>query len=315
MSDFIIKGEDKVLKYMDQILVNDQRQKELDELRNTTNAKLRMLDKCKDDARKICLNNIFSKIYRNAVPLNDDYKNAYAGDLDADFPNFLNKVYPDGLSFYIHECIKKGSPFAKRVMEAVDTFVDSEYKDKELNIDDLNPDDLIFKTTDDIQKKLDVISDDLGANDITQAIRDNVKNSAISEIRRAKQEKESIKSFEDQLKNDPAITSPAAVESAVELYELKNGTDKFYTPTLFEAVMINKINHINTLRESGEFNELPLYDTLSEFKENVSDVTYADYAFVESLKEYTCLSMLKSLKLESFTKDDIDELVRRYSEE
>lgn len=316
MPEVILKGEDKVLKYMDQILVNDQVQKEFDELKNTTNAKLRMLDKCKQDAKEECLNNIFSKIYRDAVPLSDEYKNAYVNDMNGDFPNFLHKTYPNDLSLYIHECIKKGSPFAKRVMEAVDTLVNDEYRDKEINIDDVNPDDLIFKTTDDVQRKLDVISDNLGVNDIAEAIKNNVKDSAMSEIRRAKQEKESIKSFEDQLKQDPNMTSPEAVESAMELFDIREHgfRDKFYTPTLFEAVMISKINDIASKKESGNVNETPLYDAISEYKENYQDVNGTDYAFVEALKEYTCLSMLKSLKLESFTKSDIDNLISMYSE-
>lgn len=316
MSAFIIRGEDKVRKYMDQILTNDQRENDYNDLRNTTTAKLRMLDKCKEDAKTACLTNIFNNVYKDACPLSDEYKNAYCDDLNKDFPNFLHKVYPKDLSFYIHEAIKKGSPFAKRVMEAVNELVDSEYKDKELNIDDVNPEELIFKTTDDIQKKLDVIKDDIGANDIAEAIRQNVKDSAISEITRAKREKEAIKSFEDQLKNDPAMTSPAAIESAVEKFDIKQHgfRSKFYTPTLFEAVMISKMNDINHKREVGEFVEMPLYNVMSEYKENVDDVTPADYAFVETLKEYTCISMLKGLKLESFTKEDIEELATMYSE-
>lgn len=316
MPAFIVKGEETVRKYMDQVISNEQREKEFNELRNTTNAKLRMLDKCKHDAKEECLSHILSHIYRNACPLNDEYKNAYCDDLNKDFPNFMNKTYPHDLSFYIHECMKKGSPFAKRIMEAVDTLVDNEYRDKELNIDDINPDELIFKTTDDIQKKLDVISDDIGANDISEAIRQNVKDSAISEIRRAKQEKESIKSFEDQLKNDPQMTSPAAVEAAVEMFDIKEHgfRSKFYTPTLFEAVMINKINDINRKRETGEFVEMPLYDTMKEYKENFEEVTPNDYAFVETLKEYTCISMLKNLKFESFTKQDIEDLANMYAE-
>lgn len=312
----VIKGEDKVRKYMDQIITNDQRDKEFNDLRNTTDAKLRMLNKCKEDAKRECITRLLGDVYKNACPVSDEYRNAYSDELNQDFPNFMHKTYPDDISLYIHECIKKGSPFAKRMMEAVDALVDSEYKDKELNIDDINPEDLIFKTTDDIQKKLDVISDDLNSNDIAQAIRQNVKDSAISEIKRAKQEKESIKSFEEQLKKDPQMTSPEAIESAVEIFDVKNFgfRDKFYTPTLFEAVMINKINNITKKQELGEFVEMPLYDTLSIYKENSSDISPADYAFVDTLKEYTCISMLKGLKFESFTKNDIENITNLYIE-
>jgi hypothetical protein len=74
------------------------------------------------------------------------------------------------------------------------------------------------------------------------------------------------------------------------------------------------MNDINHKREVGEFVEMPLYNVMSEYKENVDDVTPADYAFVETLKEYTCISMHKGLKLESFTKEDIEELATMYSE-
>lgn len=315
MSGFVIKGEVKVVRYMDQLEYNDQRQKEYDELRNTLNAKVRMLDKCKEDARHHCIHHILNNIYKGACPLGDEYKNAYSDELNKDFPNFLHKSYPDDLNLYIHECIKRGSPFAKRMMEAVNDFVDSEYRDKELNLDNISPDELIFKSTDDVQKKLDVISDDLGTNDISQAIRDNVKKSVISEITRAKKEKEAIKSFEEQLKNDPAMTSPAAVEAAVERFDIKQHgfQTKFYTPTLFEAVMLSKTNDINRKKEIGEFVEMPLYDVMREFRDN-DETSESDYAFVEAVKEYTCLSMLKGLKFESFTKDDISRLAEMYAE-
>ena len=58
---------------------------------------------------------------------------------------------------------------------------------------------------------------------------------------------------------------------------------------------------------------MPLYDVMSEFRDN-DETSESDYAFVEAVKEYTCLSMLKGLKFESFTKDDISRLAEMYAE-
>ena len=74
---------------------------------------------------------------------------------------------------------------------------------------------------------------------------------------------------------------------------------KFYQPSLFEGVMINKMNSVTAESAASTY----LYDTLEDYgvTENTVDkfATPEEIAFVESVREYTLLNIAKSLKLES----------------
>ena len=45
----------------------------------------------------------------------------------------------------------------------------------------------------------------------------------------------------------------------------------------------------------------------------VSESSVMDHAFIEAVKEYTALTMLKALKLESFTYNDVEKLAEEYA--
>ena len=309
--------ENKVLSFMEAVQEQRVMKEEEDNFINSTEYKLKTLDKCEDDAREICLDRIFSRIYKDAVPLNDDYKAAYNEDLDNAFKSFMASRCPKGIEFYVKEGLKKKSPFAKRVLEAVNDLVNNEYRPKALNIEEVDPRELVFATTDDIQTKLDVVAQALSGPEISQAVKDNVKQTALSEITRAKQEKENIKNIEAELANDVNIKTQEAVEEALELRGY--GQNKDYVPTLFEAVMINKLNKIQSEIESGNAKEVYTYEALADYgAESTEEKVFAspeELAFIESVKEYTALSLMKALKLESFTKYRIDDLAQEYAQQ
>lgn len=313
------KSESKVLSFMEQVQEQGLIKEQEDAFMNSTDYKLKVLDKCEDEARDICLDKIFAKIYKDAVPLNDDYKNAYADDLDKEFKDFIQTKCPNGLEYYVKEGLRKKSPFAKKVLEAVNELIKEEYNDKAMNIEDLNPDDLVFHSSDDVQQRLNLIGQELNVPEISQAVKDNVKQTALSEISRAKKEKETLKNIESELANDININTVESVNNALELRGL--GEVRDYKPSLFQAVMINKTNKLTPAFESGELQNTYIYNTLSEFGRDVSvnesgDVPMAsleELAFVEAVKEYTCLSILKALKLESFNKYEVSDLVDEYA--
>ena len=314
------ESENKVMSFMEQVQEARLMKEEEDAFTNSTDYKLKLLDKAEQDGRNICLDKIFCRIYKDATPLNDEYKNAYTDDLDASFKDFMDQRCPKGIEFYVKEGLRKKSPFAKRVLEAVTDLVNSEMNDKAMNIEDYDPRDLVFNNSDVVQKRLDVIGQDLSVPEISQAINDNVKTTAISEIQRAKERKEELKRVEDELANDVKINSEDAVKEALELRGLNDIRD--YEPSLFEAVFINKINKLTPLYESGSLSGKYLYNTLSDYgKEEVinesgevQSPSLEDLAFVEAVKEYTGLSMLKALKLESFTKSYINDLAQEYAQ-
>ena len=308
--------ENKVLSFMEAVQEQRVMKEEEDNFINSTEYKLKTLDKCEDDAREICLDRIFSKIYKDAIPLNDDYKNAYNEDLDNAFKSFMASRCPKGIEFYVKEGLKRKSPFAKRVLEAVNDLVANEYKPKALNIEEVDPKDLVFATTDDIQTKLDVVAQALSGPEISQAVKDTVKQTALSEITRAKQEKENIKNIEAELANDVNIKTQEAVEEALALRGY--GETKDYIPTLFESIMINKLNKIQSDNEAGKVQEIYTYEALADYGTSSTEGVFAspeELAFIESVKEYTALSLMKALKLESFTKYRIDDLVQEYAQQ
>lgn len=100
-------NENKVINFID--LVDNQKKAEEDEnaFKNTSDYKLRCLDNGQEEAKNICLDKLFANLYKNALPLNDDYKVAHADDLDADISDFINDRSPKGMVYYIREGIKR----------------------------------------------------------------------------------------------------------------------------------------------------------------------------------------------------------------
>ena len=307
-----VDSKKRVFDFMDGVQKEMDAKREDDALKNSVDYKLKMLDKCKDDAKEVCLDNIFAQIYRNAVPLNDDFKVARAEDIDATFRDFIGKKCPKGIEYYVREGLKKGSPFAKKVLEAVDELVNDAYKDKALNIEEINAEDLPFKTTDDIIVKIDGISNELSTPELSQTIKDNVKSTALAEITKAKEEKENLKKLEDELKNDINVRSEADVNTKLEAVN----PIRDYEPTLFESIMINKTNKISKEYDSGLHQSVNIYNTLEDYGKVTEGVaTVEELAFIEAVEEYTCLSMLKALKLESFNKYEVKDMIDSYSQE
>ena len=133
----------------------------------------------------------------------------------------------------------------------------------------------------------------------------------------AKMAKEELKQLENSLANDVNVNTPAAVESALEFQDKNQPKD--YVPTLFEAVMINKVNELTAKYENAEFDKVYLYGALDEYKtekqeDGIKFASLDELAFIEAVKEYTALSMLKALKFESFNKYEIQDMAQAYAE-
>lgn len=314
-------SEQKVLSFMEQVEEEKLIQEQENAFTQSTEYKLKTLDKCENDAKKVCLDKIFSKAYKDAVPLNDEYKQAYVDDLDSSFKEFIATRCPNGIEYYVKEGLKKNSPFAKKVLEAVNNLVEEEMNDKAMNIENIDPKDLVFNSNDDVQKKLDVIGQELSVPEISDAVKNNVKQTALSEIQRAKAQKEEYKNLENELAQDININTEESVKEALELRGY--GEVKDYIPTLFEAVLINKMNKLQPIYESGNLQEVYLYGAVSDYGKE-KDITESgdpkfasveDLAFVEAVKEYTGLSLLKALKLESFNRNYVYDLAQEYAQQ
>lgn len=307
--------ENKVLDFMDKVKEIKNQEKQDEEFQNSTKYKLRKLDQEEDKAKGICLDMVFSKLYKDALPLNDDYKVSHGEDLDAEIKDFIHCRAPKGMEYYVKEGIKRGSTAARKIMESVESIVDQWYMERGQNIEDWNVEDLVFRTGEDLQQKINVVNQDLALDDMTQVIRDNVKASALSEIKRAKKEKEAVQNLENELVNDMKVTSEAAIDHRMELAGFTE--KRTFEPTLFQGIMIGNLNKLTKMEESGNLEPEFLYDTLLEYglekPEGETEATIEERAFVESVKEYTKLNLLKAMKLERFTKRELQEMANDYA--
>lgn len=305
-----------IYDFIDKVKEKKREKMEEERFKNSSQYKLRELEKQEKKAKCDCINMIISKIFNDAVPLNDDYKVSHREDMDEEIRKFIRARAKNGdVEYYIKEAIKRGSKPAKDIQESADTLVENFYTEKSVNINKWNVEDLVFRTGDDTQEKINAITQDLGLDDVTQIIRDNVKSSAISEITRAKKEKQDIEKLENELVNDMRVQSEEAIDDRLSLEGFTER--KFFNPTLFQGIMIGKMNELSHLQESGNLGSDYLYNTLEDYgmreEEGVAP-SIEERAFVESVKELTKIQLLKSLRFENFSKQRIADMAHDYAE-
>lgn len=303
----------KVFGYMDSLRAQDDAAVQDTNFKNSMDYKYKCLDKAKDDGCKQCLAKVFEKFYLNAIPLNDEYKTAYNAELKDDPDAFAKERDCVDLAFYVNEAKKRGSKPAQQIMEAVESLVNDSLRDKEMNIKNTKPEELVFRMDDATDKKIDVILQNLELDDLASIISDNVRNTAASEIMRAKKEKENAKQIEKELSDDLSIQNESAIDFALEMRNLNQ--KGFYQPSLFEGVMISKLNEAQMMQESGQLDGRYMYDVLEEYglQNDEEFATANSKAFVDTICEYTMLNVSKALKLENFTLPMIRGLAQDYA--
>lgn len=304
--------EIRLLDFIDNIENEERNKKAESDFKNSDTYKLRMIDKSRDEAKKEYLTKVLSDTYRDAIPLNDEYKVAYKDDIDKCFRDFLNERCPQGVEYYIKEAIKKNSGFAKKVLEAVNHLVDEKYNKLSLKLEEVTDEDLVFNNDKDEQKKVNVVGRELNTDEVASIVKDNVKQTAVSEIQRAKEEKEKLQAVEDELANDVKMNTPQKVEEAMRLKGLGQG---YYKPSLFNGIMISNMNKIQAKMESGDNCEYSTYNALKDYPMTLNEsATPQELAFIESVKEYTGYALVKALKLESFDMYKINNLAQSYAQ-
>ena len=182
-------------------------------------------------------------------------------------------------------------------------------------VDEYNVKDLVFSSDEEMQKQIDVVNKDLDLDDISKIIKDSVKTSAASEILRAKKEKEDIKQLEADLVNDMNVKNEEDIQEAMQLRGF--GETKTFQPSLFQGIMIGNMNKFTKMEESGLLEPDYIYNTLEDYGYNESTndtgASKEELAFIETVKEYTRLSIVKALKMERFSLNDINDLANQYA--
>ena len=309
----IIMENTKVLNFIDEL--EQERRNEVDNNRfkDSISYKYNCLNNAKKDGVEECLSKSFEKFYLDAIPLNDEYKTANHDDLCNDVHDFIKKQGAKSMTYYVGEARKK-SPVMKKLYESVEKLVDDKFKEKEEKINETKPElDLVFKMDGETEKKIDVINQDLELDDIAKVISDNVRNTAMSEINRAKEEKENMKQIETDLANDINVKSEAAIERELSLRGINQKS--VFQPSLFEGIMIGKMNKLAYTTESTD--DVYLYNAMKDytgaFYEGGDSATPEEIAFVESVRELTLLSMERALKIKKYSLQDIKNLANEYA--
>lgn len=289
----------------------------------TLDQKSRFLEKQKKSACNECISKIFEKFYQQAVPLNPEYKNAYNSELSSDMDDFAKGRGAVDLAYYVGEANrKKISPCATRIVEGVNHIVNQYYENVSNNLHspEITADDMVFRMDDATEERLDALSKDCELDNLADAISDQVKADAMSEISRAKAEKEAIQQAEEELANDMSVNDETAIESALMRRGLIRPTATIYQPSLFEGIMIGKTKHHVMMQEAGYNNQVYLYDTLLEYGKSSTEIggairyaTAEEMAFVESVRLNTCIYIARALNLEKFSLPEIRDMAMSYS--
>lgn len=294
MENNLNERESSMNSFLDEVNKTIESENATQRFENSPKAKLRLLNQVKDDARGECYNRICSKIYMNALPLSDDYKASHIHELDSEFRDYVSNVAPKGLEYYIQESIKRGNKAAKLMNEGVDKLVKDTFVQTGLNLPNVDTEDIAFNPDDeDTAKRIDEISSNMQSDEISEIIKDNVRNAALADIKKTKDRDAEVENIVNDLKNDPTVTTEAAAERRLRLAGVLN--PKRYEPSLFEGIMINK----RTL--------------VQESCDDIDNEHINKKAFTESVKEMTKINTLSTLGIINMDMAEGKKLGSKYS--
>ena len=276
-----IQGKQKVFDFMAAVDAEREKERQHSAFRNSETYKRNLVDRECERGKEECLRYVVQNCYRNAMPLSDEYKNSICTDLSSD----LDTHCPKGLLYYFREAIKKGQcgDRCRRMVEAVCKEVDSSYSDKKLAPAKYDEKDLVFRMDPDMQQRVDYISQNLSLDDVSDLIRQSVKSTTISEVRRAKDEREQSEALQRDLANDLSIQNEAAIDA--ELQRRGYADRKFFQPTLFQGMVMGKMQDPVVAMESYTYHALE--DIGMPGEESSPEYN----AFVEAVKDYTWFTL------------------------
>lgn len=308
--------ETKVLNFMDEVQKIKDKQVSEEEYRNSRENKLNIIEQEREPAKMQCINHVFANVYKKALPLNDEYKQCCSDNLDDEMATFITDRCDGDEGKYMTDCAKR-SAVCKKLLEKVTDVVNDYFEEKADNIDSYSADEMAFRMDDATERKLDLITKELELDDVSDVIADNVKATAIAEITRAKEQKEANKKLEQELANDMAVKTEAAIEDILSFRGLMDTKD--YNPTLFQGIMIGNLNTTSKMYESGHLDDYYVREAVSEYGANdsaeIRQATVPEVAFLESVKELTRLSIVKALNMEDLIDvNKVNALAREYAE-
>lgn len=284
MNDFLREIDDRV-----------RQEASKEALKHTRSYKMNVLTEKKNEARENCTSAVLCKLYRNSLPVSDEYRCAYQTDLDNGFMQFIQDKNKNGMYAYIVDSAESGSVPAKTLMEFVNDYVNDYYQKFYENLEEIDADEADLDVNKpDVDEALNKISTKMDFDEVSKIIEDNVKETVQAEAEQKKAEDDVLTKIQEELaQNEEAVT-----ESAIDAEFLKRGIKrKVYQPTLFGGIMINKNTKVQDYAESA------VLDMEHQQKE----------AFFESVKEYTAWELVTVLDMERMSENRVSKLARDYA--
>ena len=254
--------QNPVINFIDEVNKQNTLSNSYDAINNDPNIKLRRLGETKQQGKELCMYSILSRLCSNSIPeINGRIANT--PDLDKVVRDYVaRRTNGQNIDFYVKEAIKrnpKNTEAIKNIYESVNKIVDNMYIEKELHPETITDEDYSFSLTPEVDDKLTAVIRDNNLDSLSDVIKDNVRNNAITEVELAKKEREDRLALEEELMNDDSITTESALEEALRVRGLNER--KFYTPSLFEAVMNSKFKEMPVLESIGDIE----YECESEY--------------------------------------------------
>lgn len=277
-----------VLDFIDNLnkIRDDEKQRAIQN--SSPEMKLRKLNSETEKGKSYCIDAILGRIYKDALPFEDPQKNCPDDTARGIMHDFIAaRTGGKGSEYYVREAIRRNnSPTLKNIMDGVNDIVKEFYAENAKNIGVIKIEDLNFNDNMP-NEKLDRLGKNIGIDEISDIIRDNVNDTLKSEANRAKREEEYRQEIEDKLSEDLDVTDDASMESAVDKIISKNiRQPRVYQPSLFEAITVGRAS---VMTESA-----------------------MDDVMAESVREYTKLNIIKALALESFDLTTIKKMANTY---
>lgn len=254
--------------------------------------KLNIVNEQREKGLENCAAGVISKIYRDALPLDDDYKSANQKELDDGFISTIKAKEPKGVYTFLSSCSSAGCRPAKLMVEAVTEAIDDICRQYYEDLDAVDPDEIdLGPKSPEVDDAIEKVSSKMDYDQISDLIEQNVQNTVKQEIENQKAEDEKVKELEAKLTQDDSVQTESAIEAALMAEGMGK---KQYQPSLFTGIMIGKVKEFS---ESGD----------------LDDEHVKKKAFFESVKEYTKVETFATLGMINLNQSQLDLLSNQYA--
>lgn len=235
-----------------------------------------------------CFLNTLSKIYVNAIPLDESFK---VDRVDI-MRNHFNKILKENTNITeLMTNVKDNSKFLTNLIEACDKKADKMKKEvkEDSDLRGVTAEEYVDK----YMEKDDLLAcDSCDIEELSEIIKDKVTEVIKTEQDNNKKDMEMV----EVITNQKALGESVAVE--------KVGVEEY---TLFKSIMINCCKQ--TLNETTKINDsIPGYSVLSE-SGNIS--LNMDTMLMESVVEYTRLELFNTIRMSEYNVKDIKDMCNK----